>query len=98
MHHVNVYVRVAPCRLIKAGREFSKDDKQRDVVRPDTAGANAVMDKKATELNHIDSDENPAQEEVHQPDEASDMNGEDEQEQPAALQDDTRLPANSKSF
>ena len=56
----NVYVRVAPCRLIKAGHEFSKNDKQRDVVLPDTAGANVGMDKKTAEGNHIDSDENPA--------------------------------------
>ena len=60
MGHGNVYVRVAPCRLIKDGREFSIDDKQRDVVLPDTAGDNAGMDKKTAELgNHMDSDENP---------------------------------------
>ena len=92
MRHGNVYVSVATCRLIKAGREFSKDDEQRDVVLPNTAGANAGMDKKTAEGNHIDSDENPAQEEVPQPDEALDINGEDEQEQPAAIQDDTCLP------
>ena len=50
--HGNVYVRVAPRRLIKAGCEFSKDDKQRDVVLPDIAGANAGMDKKTAEGNH----------------------------------------------
>ena len=37
-----------------------------------------------------DSDENPTQEAVPQPDEAP--FGEDEEEQPVAIQDDTRLP------
>ena len=91
VYHGKVYVRVAPCKLIKAGREFSKDDKQNDMVLPDTAGDNAGMDKKTAEENHIDSEENPAQEEVPRPDEALEMNGEDEQEQPAAIQDDTHL-------
>ena len=91
VRHGNVYVRVAPSRLIKAGREFSKDDKQRDVVPPDTAGANAGMEKKTAEGNHIDSNENPAQKEVPQPDEALEMNSEGKQEQPAAIQGNTRL-------
>ena len=46
------------------------------MVLPDIAGANAGMDKKTAEGNHIDSDKNPAQEEVPQPVEALEINGE----------------------
>ena len=49
------------------------------------------MEKKTTEGNHIDSDENPEQQEVHQLDDALEVNDGDQQEQPAAIQDATRL-------
>ena len=40
-----------------------------------------------------DSDENAKQQqELHQPDDALQMNGEDKQQQPAAIKDATRLP------